>query len=368
MKIATILGTRPEIIKLSPLIPLLEQAFAHFILHTGQHYDYEMDEVFFQDLHLPPPKYNLKVGSGRPGQQTALMMEKAEEILEKEKPDLVIVEGDTNTVLAGAIAAAKLHLPLLHVEAGCRSFNRQAPEEINRIVADHLADYLLAPDEKSVQHLHHEGIPKEKIFFTGSTVFDAVSRNVQLTQPEKIVSQFGLQRDKFILVTIHRAENTDDLNILRDLIESLNILAEGIEIIFPVHPRTRKAIQEHQLPLQNRIKMVEPLPYLPFLGLLSSCKACISDSGGIQEEALAFNVPCLIPQSETPWSRLVEAGKNVLLGTQKETIVPRVKKIIDDEMERQRIKNIAYPFQSGASQKMLEVIKAIDRINRNTNK
>ncbi len=365
MKIATILGTRPEIIKLSPLIPLLEQEADHFILHTGQHYDYEMDEIFFQELRLPRPRYNARVGSGQPGRQTALMIEKIEEILRPERPDLVIIEGDTNTVLAGAIAAAKLYLPLMHVESGCRSFNRRTPEEINRIVADHLADYLLAPDEQSVRNLLQEGCPKEKIFFTGSTVFDAVARNIQLARPEQSLNHFGLARGNFVLATIHRAENTDDLNRLKNLVESLNRLAEEIDIIFPVHPRTRKVIQEqikeHKLTVPSRIKMIEPLPYLSFLGLLSCCKVCISDSGGIQEEALVFNVPCLIPLEETPWSRLVEAGKNVLLGTQTETIVSRVKKIINHEEELQRIKNIPCPFQLGASQKIMDVIKKIER-------
>ncbi|MEK6950835.1 MAG: UDP-N-acetylglucosamine 2-epimerase (non-hydrolyzing) [Nanoarchaeota archaeon] len=361
MKIVTILGTRPEIIKLSPLIPLLEQEFEHLIVHTGQHYDYEMDEVFFQELHLPRPRYNLSVGSALPGKQTGIMIEKIEHVLLQEKPDLVIVEGDTNTVLAGAITAAKLYLPLLHVEAGCRSFNRHSPEEINRIIADHLADYLLAPDKQSVQHLRQEGCPAEKIFFTGSTVFDATARNGQLTRPAELLHHLGLSKGRFVLATIHRAENTDDQERLKTLIESLNLLAEGIEIIFPVHPRTRKAIQEKALLVQNNIKMIEPLPYLSFLGLLSSCKVCISDSGGIQEEAVAFNVPCLIPMEETPWSRLVEAGKNILLGTRRETIIPRAKKIIHDEEELQRIKSIPCPSPAGASQKIMEVIKWIEQ-------
>ena len=363
MKVATILGTRPEIIKLSPLIPLLEKEFDHFILHTGQHYDYEMDEVFFRELQLPPPKYHLQVGSGLQGKQSGLMMEKAEEIILAEKPDLVIVEGDTNTVLAGALAAAKLHVPVMHVEAGCRSFNKKMPEEINRIVADHLCDYLLTPDEISIQNLLREGIPREKIFPVGSTVFDAVLRNKELTRPEIILNRFGLTREKFILVTLHRAENTDQPENLRKIIAALNEVAPKTEIIFPVHPRTRKVMGENNLILNTKIKVVDPLPYLPFLSLLSACRLCLSDSGGIQEEAVVFNVPCLIPREETEWIRLVRAGKNILLGTTTEKIISAVTTLLEKEEELEKIKKRPCPFEAGASKKIMEVIKRIKQTN-----
>ncbi len=366
MKIVTILGTRPEIIKLSPLIPLLENEFNHFILHTGQHYDYEMDEVFFQNLQLPQPKYNLRVGSGPQGKQTGLMIEKAEEIIVAEKPDLVIVQGDTNTVLAGVLVAAKLHIRLMHVESGCRSFNRRMPEEINRIVADHIADDLLAPDEESVKNLLREGIPSEKISLVGSTVFDAVSRNKELAQPELILNQFGLIREKFILVTLHRAENTDLVKNLRNIVNALNQIAFKTEIIFPVHPRTRKVMSENNLILNAKIKVVDPLSYLSFLSLLSACRVCLTDSGGIQEEALVFNVPCLIPREETEWTRLIQAGKNLLLGTTTEKIISTVTTLLENEEELQKIKNRPCPFEAGASQKIIGVIRQIKQINHDS--
>ncbi len=192
MKITTILGTRPEIIKLSPLIPLLEKGFNHFIIHTGQHYDYEMDEIFFKELNLPAPKHNLHVGSGKQGQQTGIMIEKIEAILEQEKPQAIIVQGDTNTVLAGSLAAAKLHIPIVHVEAGDRNFNKNSPEEINRIVADHASDYLLAADDRCYQNLLQEGITPEKITLVGNTIFEACTRNFEYSKQSPILHDLGL--------------------------------------------------------------------------------------------------------------------------------------------------------------------------------
>ena len=361
MKIATILGTRPEIIKLSSLIPLLENEFEHLLIHTGQHYDYNMDAVFFEDLHLPKPRYTLNVGSHPQGKQTALLLERIEEVLVKEKPALVIVEGDTNTTLAGALAAAKMHLPLMHVESGCRSFNRLMPEEINRVVVDHIADYLIAPDDESYHHLLREGISKDKIFLLGSTAFDAVARNRKLISAAEVLKKQGLEARQFVLVTLHRAENTNDLSRLQNLLDALNLLADRIKFVFPIHPRTLKTIKNNALRLNPAIRILEPLPYLHFLALLSSCKFCVSDSGGIQEEALAFNVPCLIPREETEWTRLIGAGKNLLVGTQPEKIIGSIKKLLDNEKELQSIKDLQYTYNTNASEKIIEVIAKIKK-------
>ncbi|MBI1968622.1 UDP-N-acetylglucosamine 2-epimerase (non-hydrolyzing), partial [Candidatus Woesearchaeota archaeon] len=203
MKVVTVLGTRPEIIKLSALLPLLDQEFEHVLVHTGQHYDYNMDEVFFELLKLKKPSYTLNIGSHQQGKQTALMLERFEEVLLKEKPDLVIVQGDTNTALAGALAAVKLHVPVMHVEAGCRSFNRKMPEEINRVIADHVADYLIAPDNECVNHLKDEGIAAEKIKLLGSTAFEAVTKNKRFIDPS-LIKKLCLEKNAFVLVTIHR--------------------------------------------------------------------------------------------------------------------------------------------------------------------
>lgn len=358
MKIITILGTRPEIIKLSPLLPLLEKEFEHVLVHTGQHYDYNMDKAFFEELNLPLPKYLFNAGSHSQGKQTALMLEKTEEILYEEKPDLVIVLGDTNTTLAGALAAVKLHFPVMHIEAGCRSFNRKMPEEINRIVTDHISDYLVAPDENSYNNLISEGIQKEKIFLLGSTMFDAVERNKHFIKQENILNIFGLKKERFILVTLHRAENTG-LEELQKIIAALNDLSSLITLIFPIHPRTKKVIEENKIQINERIKIIEPQPYLSFLALLSSCKFCITDSGGIQEEALFFNQPCLILRNETEWIRLVNAGKNILLSTDPEMIVSVARDLIINEQKLQHIKNKYYPIKTNVSEQIIQILKKL---------
>ena len=364
MKICTILGTRPEIIKLSPLLPLLDQEFEHILIHTGQHYDYSMDEVFFQELHLPLPNYFLKIGSHYPGKQTALILEKVEAILLHEKPDLVIVQGDTNTAPAGSLAAVKLHLPVMHIEAGCRSFNRNMPEETNRIIADHLATYLIAPDEQSVRNLKQEGLTKNT-FLVGSTSFDAAVRNKELVNINSVLTKHSLSQDNFVLVTIHRAENTDNPLNFQNIMSALNQLSLETTLVFPLHPRTKKALLENNLSLSPTIKVLEPQSYLDFLALLSSCKFCLSDSGGIQEEAVVFNKPCLIPRNETEWMRLVEAGKNFLLSTDTEKIVSKVKELLHSPQKLDQIKACPYTYDIGASVKIMEIIRSLNLKSKN---
>ncbi|MDO8656017.1 MAG: UDP-N-acetylglucosamine 2-epimerase (non-hydrolyzing) [Nanoarchaeota archaeon] len=355
LKICTVLGTRPEIIKLSPIIPLLEQTTEHFIIHTGQHYDFEMDQVFFKELQLPQPKYNLNIGSTTTGMQIAAILEKVEKIFILEKPDLIVVLGDTNTVSATAIAAAHLHIPLIHLEAGCRSFNRAMPEETNRIIADHLATYLIAPDEVSVENLKNEGLIKN-VFMLGSTMFDAIVRNKQFAEEEKILLQFSLEKNNFILVTLHRAENTDNLQNLKNIIAALNKLADEITLVFPIHPRTKKALLENHLSLNPKIRILGPQSYLPFLGLLSGCLFCMSDSGGIQEEALVCNKPCLILRNETEWTRLVTAGKNILTTTNTAQILAVAQELLRDPAKLKAIQDIQYPYEIGVAQKIMKVI------------
>ncbi len=358
MKIATILGTRPEIIKLSPLIPLLEKEFEHFIIHTGQHYDYELDEIFFNELQLPMPKYNIRAGSGLAGKQTALMIEKIEEILLIEKPGAVIVQGDTNTVLAGSLAAAKLHIPIVHVEAGDRNFNAQSPEEINRTVADHISDYLLAADDRCEKNLRNEGIPQEKITVVGNTIFDACLRNFEYAQDSTILRELGLQEGHYAVVTVHRAESTEKKEVLREIVSALNELSEHIALVFPLHPRTKKYFGAYGLKLSPEIKVIKPAEYIPFLKLLSCSRLIISDSGGIQDEAIVFNVPCLIPLNETCWPKLVEAGKNFLVGQTKEGILQKAKGLLDDQ-EIQKIKGIPFEYERNVSKRIMEVLRKI---------
>lgn len=357
MKIITILGTRPEIIKFSPLLPLLDAEFEHRLIHTGQHYDYNMDRIFFEELHLRQPDYQLNIGSHTPGKQIARMLEQIEEILLQEKPDMVAVLGDTNSTFAGALAAAKLFLPLMHIESGCRSFTRELPEELNKTVVPHLADYCIAPDEICRQNLVNAGIGQQKIFLLGSTAFDAVQRNRKLVDAEKVLQKYALRRDDFILLTMHRAENTNNLPRLHGMIQAVNDIAERKTIVFPLHPRTRKIITDNEIYLHPNLKIIEPESYLNFLALLSSCRFCMSDSGGIQEEALAFNVPCLILRNVTEWSRLTKAGKNILASTEPNQILAAAGRLLDDA-ELGAIKNIACPYETGVAEKIIEVMRS----------
>ncbi|MEM2955975.1 MAG: UDP-N-acetylglucosamine 2-epimerase (non-hydrolyzing) [Candidatus Pacearchaeota archaeon] len=357
MKITTILGTRPEIIKFSALIPLLEKEFDHRLIHTGQHYDYEMDGLFFKELKLKKPDYNLKVGSSNHGKQTAAMLEQIENILIKEKPEIVIVQGDTNSAFAGAIAASKIGIKIAHVEAGCRSFEKKTPEEINRVVIDHISDILFAPDEKAYEHLVKEGISKNRIYIVGSTIFDACLRNKEFIENSKITEKLDLTKDNFILVTLHRAENTNDTKKLKSIIDAFNIIAEEIDVVFPIHPRTSKIIKENGINLNKKIKLTSPLGYIDLLKLVSSAKVIISDSGGLQEEAFFFNIPCLITREKTEWTRLIEMGKNFLVGCKTEDIVKKTKEFIKNDLYLKRVKAIKTFFKKSASEKIIEILK-----------
>ncbi len=318
MKIAIILGTRPEIIKMSPIIRECEKlGVDRYILHTGQHYSFEMDRVFFEDLKLALPEYNLDVGSGSHGEQTGKMLAEIEGILLKDMPDIVLIQGDTNTVLAGALAASKLHIRVGHVEAGLRSFDRSMPEEINRIVADHVSDYLFAPTENSKRHLLDEGIPENKICITGNTVVDAVYQNLEISkQTRHTLSKLDLEKGEYFLTTVHRAENTDK----KDRLSSILIGFEQIyrkfrlPVVFPAHPRTVKMINKFRLKVPGGTKVIEPAGYLDFLQLEDGAKLILTDSGGLQEEACILGVPCITLRDNTERPETVDVGANIIAG------------------------------------------------------
>lgn len=353
MKIITILGTRPEIIKLSPLLPLLDNEFDHKIIHTGQHYSYNMDRLFFEDLNLRACDYTLNVGSGSHAQQTGKMMVGIEKILIDEKPELVIVQGDTNSTLSGALTAAKLNIKVVHVEAGCRSFDKQMPEEVNRVITDHCSDLLFAPDEIAYENLKNEGISQESIYLVGNTSTDACLR---ATKIYNLDGQEEYEKQNYALVTIHRQENTN-LKKLENLLNSLKKISNRIKIIFPVHLRTRKIIEENKLKTNKNIILADPLGYKEFIGLLANSKFVMTDSGGIQEEAGILNVPCLILRKNTEWMYLVDIGKNVLLGTDENEIISFVNRILDNEEILENMRGIEIPIVFGSAQKIVSIIK-----------
>jgi UDP-N-acetylglucosamine 2-epimerase (non-hydrolysing) len=324
MKTSVVLGTRPEIIKLAPLIKELQKKQADFfVLHTGQHYSYQLDKVFFDQLELPQPKYNIDVGSGSHAEETGKMLIGIEKILLDEKPDIVLIEGDTNSVLAGALAAAKLGIRVGHVEAGLRSYDRSMPEEINRVLTDHLSDYLFAPTPKAKQILLSEGIGEEKVFVTGNTIVDAVYQNLELSKSKiDITNDLHLKPEQYFLVTLHRQENVDNTPRFASILEGLSKLAVHFQlpVVYPIHPRSRQRMSRFTLPLQN-LTIIDPVDFLSFLQLESNAKLILTDSGGVQEEACILGVPCVTLRDNTERPETLEVGANILAGALPDRIV-----------------------------------------------
>ena len=324
MKIAIILGTRPEIIKMSPVIRELEGRQAdYFVLHTGQHYSYNLDKVFFEQLKLTHAKYNLEVGSGSHAEQTAKILTGVEKVLQEESPDIALVEGDTNSVLAGALAATKLHIEVGHIEAGLRSYDRQMPEEINRILTDHCSDYLFAPTEKAKAILLCEGIPEGKIFLTGNTIVDATYQNLEIAKERgNTLNTLHLDPKEYFLVTIHRPENVDNRARFASIVEGLNAVATKfrLPVIYPVHPHSRKRMNEFNLRPGN-VMLIDPVDFLGFLELESHARLVLTDSGGVQEEACILGVPCVTLRDSTERPETIKVGSNILAGTSSDRIL-----------------------------------------------
>ena len=355
MKIITILGTRPEIIKMSSVLPLFDKNFQHLLIHTDQHYSYELDKLMFEQLKLRAPDYRLATDKRTAAIQTGDMILKISEILEKEKPDLVIVHGDTNSTLAGAISANKLKIKLAHIEAGCRMFDYSMPEEFNRIVVDHLADILFAPDEIAVRDLKNENIQTSRVKLVGSTVFDCINRNKQFAN-RKILQELGLEAGKFVVATLHRQESVDNPEILKELLSALDFIGGKIKIVFPIHPRTQKNITTNNILIGKNIITTPPLGYFEFLALLQDCRFVMSDSGGIMEEGFACGKPCLYLHNTPAWPRLINAGKNILATTNKENIIKHAEMLLDNN-ELNRIKAIPCDSDAGASDRIIKHLK-----------
>ncbi len=354
-KLLTVVGTRPELIKLSPVIPLLRDTFDHRLVHSGQHYSYTLDTLFFEELCLPAPDYRLEVGSASQGVQTARILERLEPVLQEETPAAVIALGDTNTVLAAMLTAAKLHLPALHLEAGCRSFNRAMPEEINRIIADHVAAWCFAPGEREAGHLRAEGIPADRIHVVGSTAIDACLRNAPLAAERTLAQELGLMPEGYVLLTLHRAENTAP-ETLRGILEAIHTLAETWDFVFPIHPRTRAVMEALTPPVKRhpRLHIIEPVGYLDILHLVLHARAVMTDSGGLQEETATLGTPLLIARQETEWTYLVDAGAAVIVGNSHDSILS----ITPDLLERGRAGFEATDMspQRGAAERIVRAI------------
>jgi UDP-GlcNAc3NAcA epimerase len=315
MKIVTIMGARPQFIKAAVMSRLMRQrqGFEELLVHTGQHYDENMSDVFFTELAIPKPAFHLGIGSGPHGEQTGRMLEAIEKVLLETKPHCVLVYGDTNSTLAGALAAAKLHLPISHVEAGLRSFNRRMPEEINRVVTDHLSTWLFAPTQAAADNLRKEGRPAEAIHLVGDVMYDAALYGGGQAN-NQLLDKLGLKTKSYLLATIHRAENTDDPERLRNILGAFQEIAAEMPVVLPLHPRTRAILQKSREleKLTTGLRILDPVGYIDMAVLEKNARLVATDSGGVQKEAFFHRVPCVTLREETEWVELVELGWNRL--------------------------------------------------------
>lgn len=356
--IDVVLGTRPEIIKFSPVIDELEKAREEYrIVHTNQHYSYELDRIFFEELNLRPADYNINAGSGTHGHQTASIIEGVEQVLSREKPSTVLVQGDTNTVLGAALASVKMRIPVGHVEAGLRSYDRTMPEETNRIIADHISTYLFAPTELSRKNLEKEGIT-DGVHVVGNTIVEATHRNAAIAEKKsKALKQFNLKQNGYAVMTAHRQENVDDAERLSNIITCIGRIASetGLQVLFPVHPRTSKMLAEFgyekRFNSTRGLVAVKPTGYLDFLMLEKNAALAVTDSGGVQEEACILGVPCVTIRENTERPETVEVGANIIAGTKPDAVMKAVQKSLDSNRKWEN------PLGDGtASRQILEIL------------
>lgn len=338
MRVCIVVGTRPEIIKMSPIIRLCERNnYPYYIVHTGQHYSFSLDRVFFEELHLPTPEYNLEVGSASHAKQTALILSLIEDVFTNDGPSIVLVQGDTNSVMGAALAGCKEKIMIGHVEAGLRSYDRSMPEEINRIVADHVSDYLYASTETAKKNLLHEGIDERKIIITGNTITDAVYEHIGIAKSSSsVMKDLNITTKNYFLVTFHRPENVDHKYKLRNIVRALEKVGSDyqVPVIIPMHPRTKKMINEYHIALADDwLKIIEPVSYLDFLLLQLNALTIITDSGGVQEEACILKVPCVTLRENTERPETVKIGANVIAGTSEDKIVECVKRMVKTKCE-----------------------------------
>lgn len=320
MKIISVVGARPQFIKCAPVSRTIRKHHEEILVHTGQHYDPEMSDIFFEELDIPKPDYNLGIGSGTQGEQTGKMIIEIEKVLLEEKPDIVLVYGDTNSTLAGALAASKLQIKVAHVEAGLRSFDRTMPEEINRVITDHISNILFCPTDTAVMNLKNEGIT-EGVYNVGDVMVDALKYNQKIAEEKSTILQdLNLNSKEFLLATLHRASNTDNKKNLSSIVEAFSDVEATI--VFPIHPRTRKCLKEYNLweKILKNTKVIPPVGYLDMLKLESNARKILTDSGGVQKEAYMLRVPCITLRDNTEWVETVEEGWNILAGADYEKI------------------------------------------------
>jgi UDP-GlcNAc3NAcA epimerase len=358
MKIVTVVGARPQFVKAAAISRAIRTEFSadiqEVLVHTGQHYDKNMSDVFFDELDIPHPNYNLEISGGNHGAMTGRMLEGVEKVLLQEKPDWLLIYGDTNSTLAGALAAAKLHIPVAHVEAGLRSFNMRMPEEVNRILSDRISSLLFCPTDTAVQNLASEGL-RTGVHNVGDVMHDvALFFRERARQHSGAMERHGLREREFALATCHRAENTDDPAKLKGILAGLAAVAELMPVVLPLHPRTRKLASDYQLgSYLDRLHVIEPLPFLDMVALEQAAKLILTDSGGVQKEAFFFQVPCITLREETEWVETVSSGWNTLVGSDNH----RIRAVADSLVQGVGTRHAVTPYGNGdASKKILQLL------------
>ena len=359
MKIISVVGARPNFMKIAPILRELRKypSFQSVLVHTGQHYDANMSDVFFRDLQIPEPDIFLNVGSGSHAKQTADIMTGFEQVLLKEKPDLLVVVGDVNSTLACSVTASKMNVKVAHVEAGLRSFDKRMPEEVNRIVTDALSDYLFTTERSGNEHLRNEGKRADQIFFTGNVMIDSLVFVKQRMVDSKNIQQLQLTPREYFLVTLHRPSNVDNEESLSKVVRILDALQQRLQVVFPIHPRSLKMIEkfgyQKKIESMSRLKLTDPIGYVDFLNLMSQAKAVISDSGGLQEESTFLGVPCLTMRENTERPVTIDVGTNTLVGLDEEKIYAGVEKIMNGTYKKGAIPDL---WDGKAAERIVDIL------------
>jgi len=359
VKIINVVGARPNFMKIAPIQREMKKhpSLHPFLVHTGQHYDETMSKFFFEDLELPEPDKYLGVGSGTHAQQTAKIMMEFEKVVEKEKPDLVVVVGDVNSTAACSMVSSKMGVAVAHIEAGLRSFDRTMPEEINRIITDALSDYLFVTEKSGLENLKKEGIPDSRIFFTGNVMIDSLVYFLHKARSTQILKQLNVNGHPFALITLHRPSNVDEENNLRNLLKAFSVIGEEIKVVFPIHPRTRKMLNTFGLEITAEavpnLILTDPIGYLDFMNLLQHAHMVLTDSGGIQEETTYLGIPCLTMRENTERPVTIELGTNILVGSDPELIIEEANKIIKGNAKKGKIPEL---WDGKAAKRIVEVL------------
>jgi UDP-N-acetylglucosamine 2-epimerase (non-hydrolysing) len=359
LKIVSVVGARPNFMKIAPILRELRKypSCQSVLVHTGQHYNANMSDVFFKDLQIPEPDIFLNVGSGSHAKQTADVMTGFEQVLEKEKPDLVIVVGDVNSTLACSVTASKMNVKVAHVEAGLRSFDKRMPEEINRMVTDALSDYLFTTEKSGNDHLLREGKKPEQIFFAGNVMIDSLVFSKKRIDESSVIRQLQLIPQEYILVTLHRPSNVDNKESLAKVVRILDTLQQRVQVVFPIHPRSLKMIEkfgyQKQIDSMGKLKLTDPIGYVDFLSLMRDAKAVVSDSGGLQEESTFLGVPCLTMRENTERPVTIDVGTNTLVGLEEEKIYGYIEKIISGTYKKGAIPEL---WDGRAAERIVSVL------------